>query len=151
MITIYGIKTCNSVRNAIKFAKENDLEFEFHDFSIELTISKYANLLGKNDFDDIYNRIEMLVDSNQFQNILEQSDYSKEQELIYNNELKIIDLLVENRDAYTIIDYKTTHSKQDSHLEQVQNYKDAIKDITSKDVKSYVVYLKKEKVEFILV
>jgi Spx/MgsR family transcriptional regulator len=35
MITIYGIKTCNSVRNAIKFAKENDLEFEFHDFRKE--------------------------------------------------------------------------------------------------------------------
>jgi exodeoxyribonuclease V beta subunit len=141
----FGIATHYCLEMMNRFDKES------LDFSIELTISKYANLLGKNDFDDIYNRIEMLVDSNQFQNILEQSDYSKEQELIYNNELKIIDLLVENENEYTIIDYKTTHSKQDSHLEQVQNYKDAIKDITSKDVKSYVVYLKKEKVEFILV
>ena len=28
---IYGIKTCNSVRNAIKFAKDHNLDFEFHD------------------------------------------------------------------------------------------------------------------------
>ena len=28
---IYGIKTCSSVRNAIKFAKDNGLDFEFYD------------------------------------------------------------------------------------------------------------------------
>lgn len=35
MITIYGIKTCNSVQKAIKFCKTNDLEFSFHDFREE--------------------------------------------------------------------------------------------------------------------
>jgi Spx/MgsR family transcriptional regulator len=29
---LYGIKTCGSVRKAIKFFKENDIEFEFMDF-----------------------------------------------------------------------------------------------------------------------
>lgn len=29
---LYGIKTCGSVRKAIKFFKENDIEFEFIDF-----------------------------------------------------------------------------------------------------------------------
>lgn len=32
---IYGIKTCNSVRSAIKFAKDNNLEFTFHDIRKE--------------------------------------------------------------------------------------------------------------------
>ena len=32
---IYGIKTCGSVRKAIKFCKENDLEYTFHDFRKE--------------------------------------------------------------------------------------------------------------------
>ena len=32
MITVYGIKTCGSVRNALKFFKENNIEVEFVDF-----------------------------------------------------------------------------------------------------------------------
>jgi len=29
---LYGIKTCGSVKKAIKFLKENEIEFEFIDF-----------------------------------------------------------------------------------------------------------------------
>jgi len=32
---IYGIKTCGSVRKAIKFCKDNELEYTFHDFRKE--------------------------------------------------------------------------------------------------------------------
>ena len=32
MINIYGIKTCSSVRKAIKFCKDNSLEYSFIDF-----------------------------------------------------------------------------------------------------------------------
>ena len=32
MTRIYGIKNCDSVRKAIKFFKENDLDFTFRDF-----------------------------------------------------------------------------------------------------------------------
>jgi arsenate reductase len=32
---IYGIKTCNSVKKAIKFCKENNLAYTFHDFRVE--------------------------------------------------------------------------------------------------------------------
>ena len=32
---IYGIKTCGSVRKAIKFCKDNNIEFTFHDFRKE--------------------------------------------------------------------------------------------------------------------
>jgi len=35
MTKIYGIKTCGSVRKAIKFFNENNLEFEFVDFRKE--------------------------------------------------------------------------------------------------------------------
>lgn len=30
-VKVYGIKTCNSVRNALKFFKANDIEVEFSD------------------------------------------------------------------------------------------------------------------------
>jgi Spx/MgsR family transcriptional regulator len=32
---IYGIKTCGSVRNALKFMNDNDIEFEFVDFKTD--------------------------------------------------------------------------------------------------------------------
>lgn len=32
MITVYGIKTCGSVRNALKFFKDNNIDVEFFDF-----------------------------------------------------------------------------------------------------------------------
>jgi len=32
MIKVYGIKTCGSVRNALKFFKEHDIEVDFVDF-----------------------------------------------------------------------------------------------------------------------
>ena len=35
MITVYGIKTCGSVRNALKFFKDNNIEVEFFDLKIE--------------------------------------------------------------------------------------------------------------------
>ncbi len=35
MITVYGIKTCGSVRNALKFFKDNNIEVEFFDFKKE--------------------------------------------------------------------------------------------------------------------
>lgn len=51
MITIYGIKTCNSVQKAIKFCKTNELEYNFHDFRAEPldpskidTFAKYVDI-----------------------------------------------------------------------------------------------------------
>lgn len=32
MITIYGIKNCDTVKKALKWAADNNLEFQFHDF-----------------------------------------------------------------------------------------------------------------------
>ena len=32
MIKVYGIKTCGSVRSALKFFKDNNIEVEFFDF-----------------------------------------------------------------------------------------------------------------------
>ena len=32
MLTIYGIKNCNSVKKAINFCQDHNIEFEFHDY-----------------------------------------------------------------------------------------------------------------------
>lgn len=56
MITIYGIKTCNSVRKAVKFCKDNNLEHKLHDFRAEpLDPSKIDYFASKIDIDLLFN------------------------------------------------------------------------------------------------
>lgn len=32
MLTVYGIKNCNTVKSAVEWLKKNNVEYEFHDF-----------------------------------------------------------------------------------------------------------------------
>lgn len=53
---IYGIKTCGSVRKAIKFCKDNDLEYSFHDFRKEpLTEDKIDFFVSNIDVNLLFN------------------------------------------------------------------------------------------------
>ena len=56
MINIYGIKTCSTVRKAIKFCKDNDLEHTFIDFrATPLSCEKVKYLATKVDIDILFN------------------------------------------------------------------------------------------------
>ncbi len=53
---LYGIKTCGSVRKAIKFFKENDIEFEFIDFKkVNINADKIDDWLKKVSIDKLFN------------------------------------------------------------------------------------------------
>ncbi len=55
-MTIYGIKTCGSVRKAIKFCNENNLEFNFHDIRKEpLEDEKIKYFASKVDVNLLFN------------------------------------------------------------------------------------------------
>jgi Spx/MgsR family transcriptional regulator len=55
-MTIYGIKTCGSVRNAIKFCSDNGLDFEFHDIRKEpLDEEKVRYFASKVDVNLLFN------------------------------------------------------------------------------------------------
>jgi len=142
----FGIATHYCLEMMSSFTKESLL------FNIKLTKSKYNNYLDDVDFEDIYNRINILINDTKFQEMLISSTYYKEQSLIYNDELKILDLLIKKEDSYLIIDYKTTKEKLSSHNKQVMFYKKAISSITnSKDIKAYVLYLHKDSVELVFI
>ena len=124
-----------------------DFTQESLNFCIGLTKSKYSNYLNDVDFEDIYRRIVLLVNHDGFQNLISHSTFTKEQALKYDDEKKIIDLLVLKEDKYLIFDYKTTQEMHDEHLSQVGFYKKAIKDIAlDKEVFGYVLYLRKDEV-----
>ncbi len=113
--------------------------------SLNITKNKYSHILNENDFDDIYNRIKMLIVDSKFMNIIEDGEYFTEQALIYNEQIKILDLLIKKDDVYYICDYKTTSAQKDEHQGQVAFYKEAIKGIVkSQKVFAYVVYLQKD-------
>ena len=127
---------------------------EFSSESLNLAINnmktKYSNFLTLEDIEDIKQRISILISNNTFKSLVSNSTYYKEQELIYNNELKIIDLLIQKEDEIIIIDYKTTKNHNESHFSQVQYYKSAIQNITkNQNIKSYVVYLHQKSVELV--
>jgi len=56
MINIYGIKTCSTVRKAIKFCKDNNLEHTFVDFRAEpLDEGKVKYFASKIDINLLFN------------------------------------------------------------------------------------------------
>ncbi len=56
MIKIYGIKTCGSVRNALKFFKDNNIEVEFIDFKkVSPTKEQVQQWIEKSDINILFN------------------------------------------------------------------------------------------------
>ncbi len=56
MIKIYGIKNCDSVKKALKFFKEHQLEYELFDFKTKpLPCSKIDEWLQKTDINTLFN------------------------------------------------------------------------------------------------
>lgn len=50
MITVYGIKTCDTVRKALKWLGEQEIEHTFHDFRVDgleaTTVERWCRELG---------------------------------------------------------------------------------------------------------
>lgn len=56
MIKVYGIKNCDSVKKALKFFKNNNLEFELYDFKTqELPCQKIDEWLTQTDIKTLFN------------------------------------------------------------------------------------------------
>ncbi|PKN14899.1 MAG: arsenate reductase family protein [Deltaproteobacteria bacterium HGW-Deltaproteobacteria-24] len=56
MITVYGIKTCGSVRNALKFFKDHNIEVEFFDFKKQTPSSeKIQSWIEKSNINLLFN------------------------------------------------------------------------------------------------
>ncbi len=120
----------------------NSFDYESLKYSLILVKNRYSSYLQEEDFLNIEKRVLILIKNQEFQEIVKEASYNKEQALIYKNELKIIDLLAIKDDKYFIFDYKTTKDELQEHIYQVSHYKKAIKDIVkSEKVYSYIIYL----------
>ena len=115
--------------------------------AILISKSRYSNYLDSSDFDDMKNRIELLMQNRFFNELINESVHLNEQALMYKKEIKILDMLLFKNGNYYILDYKTTKDKKQEHNNQVSYYKKAIKDIfKTQNVYAYLVYLKEDDV-----
>ena len=122
------------------------------DFAINIAKNKYNNYLNEIEFNEIYKRIEMLLDTKDFKTLISNKQFTKEQELIFKNDIKIIDLLLYDKNQYIIVDYKTSDQFEQLHHKQVSYYKQAISTITKSDqVKGYIVYLLQDEIKINMV
>ncbi|WP_298749838.1 RecB-like helicase [uncultured Arcobacter sp.] len=124
----------------------NSFTIEQLNYSLSLARSRYSVYLEDRDFDDIKQRVIMLIENKEFSQFLNNATFLREQSLMFNKEIKIIDLLIKKDEKYYIFDYKTTHGENIEHEKQVSFYKKAIKDITNCDeVYAYLIYLTTQK------
>lgn len=112
------------------------------EYSLNLSKARYSNYLDEGDFDRVYKLVKNLIENEFFQSLVKDSQIFCEQALIYNEEIKILDLLLYKDDCYYILDYKTTTDILSEHKYQVNAYKNAISTIFStKNVKGFLLYL----------
>ena len=128
----------------------NQFDINALDKSINITINKFSSILEEKYFDDIYQRIKRLIEDDRFKNLILNGEYFNEQALMFEDEMKILDLLIKKDNQYIVCDYKTTTAQKDEHINQVGFYKKAIMDITkNNNVRAFILYLGKDKIDIV--
>ncbi|MDR0580246.1 MAG: RecB-like helicase [Campylobacteraceae bacterium] len=128
---------------ALHFTLEMMNDFNERELENSLVCAKnrYGKLLDDKAFLSIENRILNLIKSEKFQDIIQGGTLYKEQPYIYDGKRKQIDILIEKDEEYIIIDYKSSFFTKDTHINQVNEYKNALEDICKKRVEAYLCYL----------
>ncbi len=113
-----------------------------------MMLNKYGHLLDEEEVQDIQARVTSLLKDAKFQKLVE-GECFREKALKYKNNLRYIDLLVQHRDGWRVIDYKSSTTYAKEHKKQVRYYLKAIQAITSQKVQGYICYLLEDKIEFV--
>lgn len=140
----YGIAT--------HFCLENGQAFHPSEIQtlVDLSKQRFLGILSINDFQQITKSLESLFENASFKELIQDAKYLKtEQPLIYNGEIKYLDLLIIKENEYIVVDYKTSKTHHDIYIKQVSTYKKAIKKITNNsNIKGYIIYLHPDSTDF---
>lgn len=77
---------------------------------------------------------------------LPEAKVKTECELLYRGRVRRLDRYAELPDAVVLIDYKTG-KREEEHQRQVSNYANALREMTGKKIRAYLVYLSEESTE----
>lgn len=116
--------------------------------ALSITKNKFGATLSEEELASIEKRIGLLVKDDDFLSLTQGKVY-KEKAISYNKELRYIDLLIEQDDKWTVIDYKSAMNYTQSHLKQVNFYKKAVRAITVQKVEGYICYLLEDGVKLV--
>ncbi|MEA1953585.1 MAG: RecB-like helicase, partial [Campylobacterota bacterium] len=108
--------------------------------------NRYGQQLSTESMAQIQQRITLLLEHQEFMQLLERATLRKEQSLSFEGERKQIDLLLEYEERYLVIDYKSSKKFALKHQNQVGYYKKAIAKITGKKSEGLIIYLLEEEV-----
>ena len=116
-----------------------------------MLLNKFGFTLEEQEIADICNRVKMFVESAEVTK-LTNGVCHREKALRYKNNLRYVDLLVENEDgSFHVIDYKSSLAFSEYHLKQVRYYVKAIREITQQEVKGFICYLLTDEVKVVAV
>ncbi len=108
--------------------------------------NRYGELLGQEAFDEIAHRMRQLVLHPAFVKLLEGATIHKEQRLLYDGQMKQIDLLLLYDNRAVVVDYKSSHKYHLKHQLQVRSYQKAVEAITKKETEGVLVYILKDEI-----
>lgn len=124
---------------AVHYAIEVLGEFDRNNlrFAIEATSNHFANLV---DMQIVRNKLEMLIENDQFMALISGAKVYKELPFRLNKELIRVDMLLAKNDELIVVDFKTGQFASD-HQKQVSKYIEKISKISSKKICGYIVYM----------
>jgi len=101
MIHIYGIKNCDSVKKALKFFKENEIEYQLHDFKQKpVSCEKIDDWLTKTDIDTLFNSRSTTYRNNKLKEL--NLDEEGKKEWLCKENLLIKRPIIEHGDELTV-------------------------------------------------
>ncbi len=112
--------------------------------------NRYEIFLEPHRCEEIKQRVEKLLTHKPFLKLVNGKVF-KEQPISFKGELKQLDLLIEHKDKWIVIDYKSSQSRKSEHVAQVVHYKNAITKIVDKEVHAYLCYVRDEEIELVLI
>jgi len=114
------------------------------------TKNRFGSVLDEAAFVSLQKRIALLCESREFA-LLCAGVIHKEKPISYNKELRYIDLLVERKEGWIVIDYKSSQSHAEEHFKQVGFYKKAVAGISGDKVEGYLCYLLEDGIKLVKV
>jgi exodeoxyribonuclease V beta subunit len=112
--------------------------------AVEAAKNKFGMI---DNFTDIVKRVAMLLSDDEFKHLIN-GKRIKEKPVVYDNQVKQLDLLIEKEECYIVIDYKTSDKSKEKNIAQVKEYIEIVKNISNKKVMGEIVYLLSDRIVY---